>query len=286
MDHGRKNRNRSRWLASPDLLGAVLLASLLAASAARADDGGLLVHEADLDGRITRQERPFGFLTDGSTPSRGVVSLGYAFGVGSGISAERPLPVNLAAGAGGSHTATLGYGLTPQLAPFASATFTESTLTPGSMSSTFMAGAIYQLTRPAAPLHVSLSGAVAHEGASQATGVSSLAAVSFNTGPLCLAANLRADKMFAAGRDSVDLFTMLGVSYRVVGGLRLGVEYVGQDLEDAFEADLEGGARHAVGPNLALDLDGGRYQVILASGFGLNAASPTAVVRAGLTLNY
>jgi hypothetical protein len=37
---------------------------------------------------------------------------------------------------------------------------------------------------------------------------------------------------------------------------------------------------------VALDLDGGRYQVTLASGFGLTAKSPTAEVRAGLALNF
>lgn len=270
----------------PLALVLLLAAGLGAAGAARAEEEALQVREADLQGRVTLQQRPFGFLTDATTPSAGVASLGYAFGVGSGIPADRPLPVDLAAGSGGSHTAQLGYGLTDRLGLYGSATFTESAAEPGTLSTTAMAGASWQFTRPTSPLHVTLSGGMAYEGATQTPGVSAVAAVSYDRGPLCLAANVRADRMFAASRDSVDLFTMIGASYRVWGGLRLGAEYVGQDLEDAFEEDLEGGARHALGPSVALDLDRGRYQLVVATGFGLNAKSAEAVVRAGLTFNY
>ena len=280
---GRRSWNS---LAAGGLLSTAFLASLLGAGAARADEEQQIREEGAIPGRVTRQERPFGFLSDATTPSAGVVSMGYAFGLGSGISADRPLPVNLAAGATGSHTVSLGYGLTHRLAPFASATFSGSATTAGALASTVMAGATYQFTHPYAPLHVSLSGAVAHEGLSNALGVSALGAVSFAHGPLCLAANLRADRMFASGRDSVDVFTMLGFSYRVLTMLRLGAEYVGQDLEEMFGDEAEGGARHAAGPSVALDLDGGRYQLAVASGFGLTARSPRAVVRAVLAFNF
>jgi hypothetical protein len=264
------------------------LAALLCAGEAPAgeEEGGTVQRGAGLDGQVTRQQRPFGFVSDGSTPSRGVLGLGYAFGLGSGIAADRPLPVDLAAGAGGSHTVAIGYGLTDRLSPFASATFSQSSTIPSRLSSTVMAGARYQFTDPTSPFHVALSGGVTHEGLGGTTGLTMLAAASLASGPFVMAANLQADKMFAAGRDSVDLITTAGVAVRVVGGLRVGVEYVGQDLEDAFEEDLEGGARHAVGPSVSLDLEGGRYQLTVATGFGLNAISPTAVVRAGFSFNY
>jgi hypothetical protein len=252
---------------------------------AQAEEEARVQEELATPGRVTRQERPFAFLTDATTPSAGVVSMGYAFGLGSGISAERPLPVNLAT-AKGSSTVSLGYGLTDRLAPYASATFAESATT-GTMGTTAMAGATYQLTHPYAPLHASLSGAYLHEGASGASGLSALAAVSLDRGPLVLAANVRADKLFAAHRDSVDVFALLGASYRVLGPLRLGAEYVGQDLEEMTgEEDAEGGARHAAGPDVALDLDGGRYQLAVASGFGLTAKSPRTVVRAAFAFNF
>jgi hypothetical protein len=77
----------------------------------------------------------------------------------------------------------------------------------------------------------------------------------------------------------------------VAGFLRLGAEAVGQDLEEAFEAEAEaeGGALYSAGPTAAVEVDGGRYhryQVALGSGFGLNARSPRAVVRVSVAVNF
>lgn len=276
-----------RWAARARRVTGLLLAAGLAASgAARAEVGGVLSEDAAAGGRVTGQQHPFGFLSSATTPSAGVVSLGYAYGAGSGIPADRPLPVDVAAGAGGSHTLSLGYGLTGQVSPVVTASFAQSAASPGRLTTTAQAGLTWQVTRPDAPLHVALTGAAAWEGATGTPGAVALLAAGYERGPLFLAVNLRADRMFAAGRDSVDLFTMAGASLRVWRGLRVGAEYVGQDLEDAFEADLEGGARHALGPSLALDLDRGRYQLTVAAGFGLNARSADAVVRAGFTASY
>lgn len=267
------------------LLWAVLLTSLATARPGHADEGQELRSDLEVSGRLTRQERPWGFLVDPSTPSAGVASLGYAFGLGSGISADRPIPVNLAA-TNGSHTVSVGYGVTDRVAPFASATFAESPTVPGTMSSTVTAGAMVQLTRPSAPLRISLSAGGVHESASDANGFSALAAASLDQGPLRLAANVRADKLFTTRRDAVDVFTALGASWRVFDVLRVGAEYVAQDLEELFGDDAEGGARQAVGPSVAVDLDGGRYQLALASGLGLGAKSPRALVRAALAVNF
>jgi hypothetical protein len=276
---------RGRPRRRPALPWLALLALLATEGLARADEPEELRAEAAASGRFTRQERPWGFLVDPSTPSAGVASLGYAFGLGSGISADRPIPVNLAA-TNGSHTVSLGYGVTDRVAPFASATFAENPASPGTMSSTVTAGAMVQLTRPGAPLRISLSAAGVHESASDSNGFSALAAASLDQGPLRLAANVRADKMFASQRDAVDVFTLLGASWRVFDVMRVGAEYVAQDLEDLFGEEAEGGARQAVGPSVALDLDGGRYQLALASGFGIGSKSPRALVRAALAVNF
>jgi hypothetical protein len=270
---------RRRW--------AILHVLVLAATAgqARAEEAEELREEAHLSARMTLQERPFAFLTDPSTPSAGVASMSYAFGLGSGIAADRPIPVNLAA-SNGSHSISLAYGATYRLAPFVGATFAENPGAPSTVAATVTGGLEYQLLRPGAPLRVSLSAAGVHEGASDASGFSALAAASLEQGAVRLAANVRADKLFAANRDAVDVITMLGASYRVVSVLRMGAEYVGQDLEEAFGDDAEGGARHALGPSVALDLDGGRYQLAVAPLFGLGARSPGALVRAALALNF
>ena len=101
-----------------------------------------------------------------------------------------------------------------------------------------------------------------------------------------MAGNFRADKVFATGRDAVDLVATVGALWKLGSAVRLGAEYVGQDLEEIASAEAEGGSRHTVGPTLAFDLDGGRYQVAVGSGFGLNAASPRVIGRLALAFNY
>jgi hypothetical protein len=262
---------------------AGLLAGLLAAaSAARADDPGLYVEKGVEPGRVTAQEHPFAFVTDPSTPSARDLAVSYMFGLGSGISEDRPIPVNMAA-ANGSHTFSLAYGITSGIAPFAAGTFAEDDQ--NQQTSILSAGLAWQVNRPGAPFKLMLSAAGTHEGQTGANGVTTLVATSVDLRELRLAANVRADKTWATDRDKLDWFVLMGTSYRL-GAVRVGAEYVGQDLEAMGGDDAEGGARHSLGPTLALDLDHGRYQLVVGSGFGLNARTPQAIVRAGLTFTY
>jgi hypothetical protein len=235
--------------------------------------------------RLAAPQRPFGFVSDPSVPGPGVVSFSYAFGIGSGIAADRPLPVHLAT-AGGSHTLGFAAGVGAGVAPFVTATFAENPGDPGRIGGVVTAGAAWRLTGARAPLQFSLTGAGFHEGLSGANGLMLLAAGSADVDRWHLAANVRADKAFAAGRDDVDLLALAGVSYRLTGLLRVGLEYVGQDLEGIVGDEAEGGPRQAAGPSVALDLGGGRYQVALASAFGLTAASPRALLRAALSASF
>jgi hypothetical protein len=258
------------------------VALLLCAPAARAEDPDIYVRPGVDPTRVTAQEHPFAFVTDPSTPGDRDLAISYLFGLGSGISEDRPIPVDMAA-AGGSHTFSLSYGLTDGLAPFASGTFAQDEA--GKQTSNVSAGLAWQLSRPGAPLKLMVSAAGTHEGQTSANGITTLVATSADLGQLRLAGNLRLDKTFAAGRDAADWFVLLGTSYHL-GALRVGAEYVGQDLEAMGGDDAEGGARHSLGPTLALDLDHGRYQLLVGSGFGLNSRTPTAIVRAGLTFTY
>ena len=249
---------------------------------ARAEDPELYVQKGVDPGRVTAQEHPFAFVTDPTTPSARDVAISYLFGLGSGISEERPIPVNMAA-ANGSHTFSLAYGLTDGLAPFADGTFAQDA--ESKQTSILASGLAWQVTRPGAPLKLMLSAAATHEGQTSANGVRTLVASSADLGRLRLAGNFRLDKTFASDRDTSDWFVLLGTSYRF-GALRVGAEYVGQDLEALGGTDAEGGARHSLGPTVALDLDHGRYQLVVGSGFGLNARTPAAILRAGLTFTY
>lgn len=64
-------------------------------------------------------------------------------------------------------------------------------------------------------------------------------------------ANGQVERRFSSTADPIDLLFRFGANYDVLHGsgrsLRLGVEYVGQDLEDYFEdEEAEGGAVHLV----------------------------------------
>jgi hypothetical protein len=97
-----------------------------------------------------------------------------------------------------------------------------------------------------------------------------------------VAATVHAEHVFAAGRDGVDAMVIAGAHYRVAGPLRLGAEYVGQDLEEAFADASEGGVRHFVGPTASLELLQGRLAIVGGPAVGLSYRSPQALGRVGV----
>ena len=127
------------------------------------------------------QARPFAFINDPSTPSKGTTSVSYALGIGSGIAADRPLPANIAS-SGLSNGVTVSHGLTDRLAPFLSATLGENSATH------VRAGASFQLWNPRAPLRIAITGAVLREGTTGAAGGAVGVAASLDQGPFRFAA--------------------------------------------------------------------------------------------------
>jgi hypothetical protein len=263
--------------------GLVLVAvmSVLGATElARAEDATNV--EASLERPLDRSrmvQRPFAFVTDPSTPAGGHLALSMDLGMSSGIDADRPLPVTLASS---SPNTSLGaqLGVVDRVAVYGSAIFHQE----GKASAA--GGITVRLTNASAPLRATISAGALHEGLTGDNGASALAAVSLDRGPLRLAANVMAEKLFAEDRDKLDYVVLAGGSVRVAPWLRFGGEWVSQDVEETFSAGAEGGALHAVGPDAALDFDGGRYQFTVATLFGVTAASPRALFRAGLSYNY
>lgn len=100
------------------------------------------------------------------------------------------------------------------------------------------------------------------------------------------ASTLHGEHVFANGRDGADVMVSLGTSYRVVGGFRAGVEYVGQDLEEALDAGAEGGARHFVGPVASLHLMRDRLALVGGPSVGLSATSPRFLARIGVAYGF
>jgi hypothetical protein len=99
------------------------------------------------------------------------------------------------------------------------------------------------------------------------------------TGRLRMAATVHGEHVFSPGRDGVDVMVQLGASMRVVDRFRLGVEYVGQDLEESFRGEAEGGARHFLGPTASMQFLLDRLSVVAGPSFGLSDLSPQLLGR-------
>jgi hypothetical protein len=101
-----------------------------------------------------------------------------------------------------------------------------------------------------------------------------------------VAATVHAEHVFSPGRDPLDVMVQVGAACRVVAGFRLGVEYVGQDLEEAVDPGAEGGARHFVGPVASLQLLKDRLSLVAGPSFGLSSRSPEVLGRAGASFGF
>lgn len=94
------------------------------------------------------------------------------------------------------------------------------------------------------------------------------------------------EHVFAPGRDGVDIMVQAGLSYRVVSWFRAGVEWVGQDLEETFADQAEGGARMFVGPTAALQLLQDRLTIVAGPSVGLAYGSPNVLGRLALAYGF
>jgi opacity protein-like surface antigen len=264
------------------LLLAVGAGRVAAAKDPSAEEKATAEVVAEAEAQSSFQQGPFAFVVDPSTPARGTLALAYTLGMGSGVSADRPIPVVLQA-AGVSNRFTLGYGLTSWLEPIAEVTVTSSS---GSTVASALAGVKLQLTAPRSPWRAAVLAGALREGASGAGGIWIRAAGSWTAGPFLAELNGYGERVIATGRDPLDYAVMAGLSWRLLDWVRAGAEYVGQDLEELGGDGAEGGARQAVGPTLAFDLDGGHYQLVGSALLGVGARSPTSVVRIGLLASF
>ncbi len=121
----------------------------------------------------------------------------------------------------------------------------------------------------------------------EASGMFARVAATYDAGPVRLAGTLHGEHVFAEDRDAVDLLVMLGASYRLAGPVRLGLEYVGQDLEEIGTGDdAEGGARHFIGPTASLELLQRRLFIDFGPAVGLSYQSPRLVGRLALAYAF
>jgi hypothetical protein len=111
-------------------------------------------------------------------------------------------------------------------------------------------------------------------------------ALSGDVGRLRLGGTFHGQHTFAEGRDPLDVMVDLNATVRVIGELRFGAEYVGQDLEESFHPGAEGGARHFLGPVASLQLWRRRITVIAGPSLGLSALSPDFVARVAASVGF
>jgi hypothetical protein len=103
---------------------------------------------------------------------------------------------------------------------------------------------------------------------------------------LRMAATVHAEHVFSEGRDAVDIMVEAGANYRVAGPLRVGAEWVGQDLEETFSDEAEGGARNFLGPTASLQLLGDRLSIAAGPSFGIGERSPKVLGRLAVAYGF
>lgn len=258
------------------LVRLVVALVLLVPVAARAVEDAPRAHEV---------EQPFSFLVDPHGPAPRQVLAGYALAFSSSAGAIRPVPGHFDS-AGVVHALTLEAGVLSRLSLYATALIAEPLGVSDVGNAAVQAGARLLLTPPAWDRFrlVAELGFLREFGA--ALGMTGELTGSYDVGRVRLAAAVHVEHVFAAGRDPVDVYAVAAASVRVHRLVRVGAEYVAQDLEAAAEDDeAEGGARHYVGPDLALSLLSHRLLVTAAAAVQI-AHVPGALVRGGLTYVY
>lgn len=113
------------------------------------------------------------------------------------------------------------------------------------------------------------------------------ATASHDFGPLRVGGTLHGEHIFQADRDGVDLMAMAGVTYRVLAPWRLGIEYVGQDLEGIVNPEeADNGFRQVLGPMTQVEVMDRRLSLVGGVAFGLTSASPAVTGRVGMAYAY
>lgn len=230
-------------------------------------------------------EQPFLYLVDPHGPRAGQLLASYALAFSSSEGAIRPIPGHFDA-EGVVHALSLTVGVVDRVQLYG-ATMIAQSIGQSEVGAVAVQAGVRTILTPSRWTHLRLmvQAAFLREFGAD-LGVTGEVTGSYDLGRVRLAAAAHVEHVFAPGRDPVDLYAVAGLSVRVVPMLRLGAEYVAQDLEAAFEGDeAEHGARHYVGPNVALALYG-RHILVTGGGAVQIASAPGVLARAALTYIY
>jgi hypothetical protein len=116
-------------------------------------------------------------------------------------------------------------------------------------------------------------------------GLAALLAASATLGKLDVTLNVRAVHYLRPGSDPIDLFVTAGALFRVAPMLKIGAEYVGEELEAVTgdDDDGTGRGRHYFGPTAALLLLRDRLRLSATGGMVAAAGQTGPLARASLS---
>jgi len=230
-----------------------------------------------------RAPRPWLYAADPTAPPPGHViaamSVGYAQ---TNRGAARPFAADVAH-AGAVFSAGAEVGIIRYASVHAEGLLAGQAGTGSPMAAGAMAGATVFPLGGRGPVDVAISAGYLRELAGS-NGVWFRGAVAGNIGRVRLSATALGEHVFESGRDGVDVLLTAGASVRATDWLRIGTEYVVQDLEGAWDPEeADGGIRHFIGANAAMVL-GRRVQLALGPALGLSENAPRVLGR--LTAAY
>ncbi len=119
-------------------------------------------------------------------------------------------------------------------------------------------------------------------------------AASYDVGRLRLSAMAHGEHVFRSGADALDVFATVGASVRLHRVFRLGVEYVVQDIEEAWASEpaaalpgaAEGGVHQFLGVGGSLVLLDNRLFINLGPALALSYATVAPVGRAVVSYSF
>jgi len=222
--------------------------------------------------------RPWLYTADPTIPPPGHVitslSVGYAQ---TNRGAARPFAADLAH-AGAVFSGAVDVGLSRYLGAHAEGLLAGQVGTGNPLAAGAMLGLSAYPLGGRGPVDIAISAGYLRE-LGGANGVWFRGAIAGDVGRLRLTATALGEHVFESQRDGIDVLFTAGASVKATDWLRLGTEYVVQDLEGAWDpAEADGGIRHFLGANAALLL-GRRVQLSLGPALGLSANSPRVLGR-------
>jgi hypothetical protein len=230
-------------------------------------------------------EQPFLYMNDTHGPAPRQLLGSYGLAYSSSPGAIRPVPGHFDQ-EGVVHLLALEAGIVPRLQLFGTTMVAQAIGHSDVGAVAVTGGARVLLTSPRAE-HFRLMADVAFLREFGAEfGIAAQLTASSDLGRVRLAASLHAEHIFADHRDPIDLYAVVGASVRLHRLVRVGAEYVVEDLEAAFDPEeAELGARHYLGPDVALSLVRDHLLVTVGAAVQL-AQAPGVLARGAVSYVY